>query len=166
MNSDKIVRFFENIIGERLQYICRTCDLLDIGFGDLVYKSNARGEEITVPTYALHVQCPFRITNANGIIIGSDDLFISLSEKKNDVDLSQKNVCILDCRLACYEHLIKNEIVNKVEINKHGDLNIYLSSCVISVFATSSTETESWRFFKTGKKGWHLVKNGIFFEIQ
>lgn len=166
MNSEEAIKSLNILIGKKVQSICRTCDLIDIGFGELVYKYNARGKEIVVPTYALHLQCPFRISNANGIITGSDDLFVSSSEIENAVDLSKKNVCVLDYQLARNESIIKNGIVNNIEISKYGDLNIYLSDYVISIFPASSTDGESWRFFRTGKEDKHLIRKGKSFEIQ
>ena len=49
------------LVGEKLRYIVRSCELIDFGFGELFRRKNSRGYEREVASYALHLLCPFRI---------------------------------------------------------------------------------------------------------
>lgn len=160
-----IQKELEVLVGKKIKYIYRSCDLIDIGFGELKHRQNASGKDVVVPTYALHIQCPFRISSVNGIITGSDDLFVSLSDPESVVDLSCKTVCVLDERLECIANKIKDEVVDRIVINEYGDLYLYFSDYSIAVFSANSMEMESWRFIELGNNGKHIIRTGIGFEI-
>lgn len=48
------------LIGQRINYIGRASNMLDIHFGENVVVTTRLGTK-TVGTYTLHVQCPWRI---------------------------------------------------------------------------------------------------------
>lgn len=64
---------FDVLIGLRLSIIRRAADMLVLHFGDIGAHSSGEG---TVGAYALHVQCPWRLDAATGIVTGRDDLWV------------------------------------------------------------------------------------------
>lgn len=160
-----VEKIFEVLKGKKLQYICRSCELVDMGFGALYERENHRGRKVTVATYTLHLFGPFRITNLTGTIVGSADLFIPSDNSNRVVDLDIKNSTMFDLRLEENKKLLKDEYVTDVTINDYGDIFIKLSNICISVFVAYSTDDESWRFFETGVNKEHLVRTGKKFEL-
>lgn len=67
------------LVGEKLRYIVRSCELIDFGFGELFRRKNSRGYEREVASYALHLLCPFRIAMEGRCLTGSEDLYKNAS---------------------------------------------------------------------------------------
>ncbi len=79
-----------NLIDKRLQYICRSCDLVDFGFGEVFQRKDYKGKERNCTEYALHVQCAFRISEEKNLLLGQDDLFICINGEYGCTDLTKK----------------------------------------------------------------------------
>lgn len=150
---------------KKLQYIKRSCDLIQIGFGDLIKIKTRKGEEHFIARYSLHIQCPFRITAKEKLILGYNDLFVSSNNITEAVDLNINSGTIFDLRLRENEYMFSNEYVVDVSINKLGDLTILLSNICLSVFVDSSTEYEQWRFFEARTNNEHIIATGNGLEI-
>lgn len=154
------------LVGKELQYIYRSCDLIEIGFGDLFRRKNSRGTELTVATYSLHVQCPFRISDETTILVGSNDLFTPSNNNDIAVDLAVQNSSLFDLKICELDKYLKGHCVTSVTINKFGDLEVQLSNIRITMLSTTSTDDELWRFFETNAGKAHLVATGSGFEFD
>lgn len=168
MNCEDVKKYLDVLVNQKIQYVRRSCDLVDIGFGDLITRKDLKGKEITTARYALHLQCPFRITNANAneIITGSDDLLSSNFNEYEIADLNLKGTSVFDCKVDKLNDEFNNEYVKSISVNEYGDLSICLSNISISTFCVDGSEYESWRFFEVNKGRTHLVKNGTGFELE
>ena len=165
MEFSRIAEYMQaSLTGKRLRYITRSCELVDLGLGDIITRRNRFGNDTKVATLSLHLQCPFRITRQSGILIGSDDLFVSSSSAGNVVDLGMQNTCVFDDKLELLHELFTDESVVRVSVNSCGDLSLQLTTLNISVFCTGSTENEMWRFFETGTDKPHIIRTGIGFD--
>lgn len=151
--------------GKRIQYINRCLNLIDIGFGDVHKKMDRNGKLRNVASYAIHIQCPFRISNRDKILTGSEDFYVSSSEG-NYIDLDDRGRSVFDDIIDQNSTLLKKETVINIEINKFGDLLVECQNICISVFVTGMNDCEAWRFFEIGKGEKHLVVSGKGFEFQ
>ncbi len=173
MINNDIKTFLNNLKNKKINYICRSCNLVDIGFGENIWGVDVRGNSRTVPEYAIHIQCPFRFKNEHRILLGSDDLYISNNEDCF-VDLGEKDTSLFDDKIEIMKSELVDQVVEDVVVNNIGDLEIVLANFSISVFVTCSDENEqeNYRILEfndancmkdTGK---HLVNysNGFSFE--
>ena len=107
MEFSRIADYMQaSLTGKRLRYITRSCELVDLGLGDIITRRNRFGNDTKVATLSLHLQCPFRITRQSGILIGSDDLFVSSSSAGNVVDLGEQ------CRRRGLTHSVRDSFYN------------------------------------------------------
>ncbi|WP_224771222.1 hypothetical protein [Metabacillus idriensis] len=67
------------IMGLKLQYAGRSSDLFWLGFGEIV-QIIRRGRAEETAEYALHIQCSWRITLDNKIVLASGDFYSPNSE--------------------------------------------------------------------------------------
>ncbi len=166
MEFNRVAEYIQaSLMGKRLRYIVRSCDLIDFGFGDTFIRKNRHGKNVEVAAFALHLQCPFRITRQDRILIGSDDLFFSSSSGDDNMDLRMKDTCILDDKLKLLQDLFSKESVTGVSMSPCGDIFLQLSTLNVSAFCTGSTGNEMWRFFETGTDKPHIICTGLGFEI-
>ncbi len=147
-----------NLKNQKMQYIKRSCDLVDIGFGDLLKRKNRKNEEVLVARYSLHIQCPFKILYNQKMLTEHTDLYVSSANVYETVDIGQKNCTLFDQRLQEYTNELSDEYVVDVSINQIGNITISLSNITIFVFIDSTTKEEQWRFFETGTNKEHLIR--------
>ena len=156
----------DELKGQKLSYLCRSCDLFDIGFGKSHERELLSGKKITTASYAIHVQCPFRITNQNNVIMSYDDMFVPLDDSIGTVDVGLKNTTLLDSKLRAFFSQYPNEYVLDVALGDYGDLTIFMSNICISLVVTRFDKDEAWRFFKPGSEEEHLVTTGRNFNFE
>lgn len=154
------------IIGLPLIAAGRACDLIWFGFGRRIkVKDIRRGGDREVAEYALHIQCPWRITDISKIVVGSYDKYIPNSKieysDEFDWDIQGANRCDEQLK-TLFELHTSNLIVKSVKVDNFGELKISFSdNYVLQVIPDTSTDVEMWRFFQNGVKKEHLVMTGI-----
>lgn len=181
MKKEKQTEILEKISilnNQRLNYVHRAGTMATLGFGEIVKNKvsskNDKGEviakEVYVSKYALHIDCSFRISHSNEIILTGNDIFrpnsklAELSSKENeefDWDMVGNNA--FDEITVSYFSDIKAELtVKSISVNEFGDLSIKLSNdFCLDIFVDVSEDEECWRLFEVGnsdKK--HLVVTG------
>lgn len=67
------------LVGLKLQYAGRASNLFWLGFGDIVQIVRRSRTEETAE-YALHIQCSWRITLGNKIVVASRDFYTPYSQ--------------------------------------------------------------------------------------
>lgn len=145
--------YLENNIWEG---VGRCSDMIWFSFGKDITIINHRNQVVKKTEYALHVQCSWRISKENTIILGNNDVYTLVDDlTEDDWDIIGNN--IFDIRIN--ETIIPLLPLNvlRVECSKVGDVKITLESgIVISIFVNSSEETEEWRFINN-ISGEHMV---------
>ena len=159
-----IKKILTSLKGKKLQYICRSCELIDIGFGDLISKKNHKNKEYKCASFSLHIQCPFRISVEDKILTGSDDLFVSNSNSQYSVDLSKKKSTLFDIKAEKIMVDFPEEYVDECKLDECVDLFLFLSNIKISLFVTGSENCEAWRFLNDDV--FHIVVSGNDIELQ
>ena len=148
------------LINQKFQYIGRTCEIIYLGFGDTFIRENSKGEKREIAKYSIHIQCPFRIYNKHGIILGTDDLYIPANNNEIHVDLDKQNSTNFDYFLEkINKQLLENEYVRNINIQINGDLFIIMQNFTFSLFI-ASFDHEAWRLFETNTEKEHLVISG------
>ena len=126
------------LTNKRLSKLGHAANMLWISFGQDIMVTDYRGKQKCVGEYALHIQCPWRITRKQDVLLSSRDM-ISLLE--NDSANSFESKCAYLC-----SYLKENtELVESVHMNCFGDITIQCTNIQIDSFVCTSGVCESWR---------------------
>ena len=154
---------FDVLIGLRLSIVRRAADMLVVHFGDI--RPSGGG---TVGSYALHVQCPWRLDGPHGIVTGRDDLwdYAGPGERPprwsydDGHSLQDKRFATLFARDEATRSWVNENdrlVVTAAEQSQRGDVKIELSEgYAIQVFPAGS-RGEAWRFFAPDSGDDHLI---------
>lgn len=156
--------------GETLRDIGRACDMLWLSFGKTIKTVNRKGKEVLKGTYAIHVQCSWRVVDQNtkDILFTSSDIYLPNSnlEMDSEFDWDIQGNNRFDEKVVQWKKDNKSIIVNKIVASDTGDLNIILNNRnTIEVFINKSVNKECWRFFECSTKKQHMVINGNGIEF-
>ena len=162
------------IKNQQFRYIGRAGNLAWLGFGEDVICKNYKGENRIKSRYALHIQCPFRITLREKKKLGSYDMYEPNSTINCSDDFkwneSGKNLYDEKASMITQELSLNDIRVVDVNSNEMGDLVIRLSNgWIIEAFTNSSSEMEEWRIFETGNLNKHftvMTKNDGTVEVE
>ena len=145
------------LVGERVNYIGRAANMLDLHFGEDVVVTTRR-ETRTVGTYILHVQCPWRIINVEkrGMYLGSMDFYAPSNQVKADknfryetFDWDVRGQNLFDEKAPRWFAGLEGVTVTEAKLYRFGDARIKLSNGDwIEIFATESADRECWRLFQ------------------
>ena len=122
-----------NIIkGQPLINIGRAADMAWIGFGKTIKVKNYKGIEELKSSFALHLQCPWRMVDTENkkILFTAYDMYLpnSSTEWTDDFDWDIQGINRYDEQAKKWFGNNKNIIVEEVELNELGDLKIILSN--------------------------------------
>lgn len=154
------------ITGLKLQYIGRSSDLFWLGFGEIV-QINRRGRTEETAEYTLHIQCSWRITLHNKIVVASRDVYVPNSEwdKLNDNfdwDIQGNNK--FDEQIKSFSENSGKLMVERIEAEDVGGIEVFLSDDYkLEAFPDSSGDVddcEHWRFFNRKENSRHFVVSG------
>ncbi|MCT2347612.1 hypothetical protein M4D71_26045 [Niallia taxi] len=164
--KEKIKSQLVRLVGLKLQYAGRTSNLFWLGIGDLV-KINRRGRIEETAEYALHIQCSWRITLGNKIIVASRDFYSPNSqwdEKNEDFNWDIKGNNRFDERINTFIKDYGQIEVLQVDSDEVGGLNVTLSgNYKLEVFPDSSEDDEQnehWRFYNRKENSPHFIVTG------
>lgn len=148
------------LMGTPLSNIGRAGNLFWLSFGEDVIVLDRNGCETIKGKYALNIQCSWRITDEDKIIVASRDIYLpktGLSDEGFEWDAPGSNR--FDERIYLIKKKIKSNIlVSQILADNLGGLKIYFGSgIVIELFPDDSLEEEFWRFIIFGKKSKHFV---------
>jgi len=170
-----IIIDIQNMIGQTVNSIGRVADMCWLNMGDLVETETIMGKR-TAGEFALHLQCPWRITLGKNIIICSSDIYLPTSDQDSDAwdfdwsnfqwDIQGNN--LFDEKAAQMFPNNSHISICHVNMNQYGDLTLLFTNKMrLECFVNDSTHTESWRFFKLGDSNEkHLVWMGTGMELQ
>ncbi|MDO7873853.1 hypothetical protein Q5H93_03845 [Hymenobacter sp. ASUV-10] len=158
------------LVGLMLTGSTRAADMECLKFGEQAIVDRS-GELYNIGEFALHLQCPWRITSSEKLLVGSSDLYEpadGISDADEDFDWEIIGNNLRDVRLQ--QLLIQSKIVEAVETDAYGGFSLFLSQdLVFSAFPSYSKNDEYheyWRLLdnREGPKP-HIVvgPNGVEF---
>jgi hypothetical protein len=161
MNPTTIQEILAPLIGLPLRCIGRAADLVWLHFGAFKELPGIRGGSRTAGEWALHVQCPWRITRPPTILVGSHDCYYESSgDEPYDWEAAGES------RFDRYAVSLNNEfeisppLVEAVDVDTIGGFCLRLANgYIFEVFPDESSNGhgEHWRFFQPGTLESHFV---------
>ncbi|MFP3668711.1 MULTISPECIES: hypothetical protein [Priestia] len=161
------------LIGLNLRYAGRASNLFWLGFGEMISVTR-RGKTEELAEYALDIQCSWRITKDNKILVGSRDFYsprTGWNEENDDFDWDVQGNNRFDERIEPFIENAKEHVtVERVEPDEVGGLKIFLSQgYLLEVFPDTSEDdeySEFWRFFNRRENSPHFVVTGNGIENE
>jgi hypothetical protein len=186
--KDEIEQHLGLLIGLPLSIARRAIDMLVLLFGTVrevesgINVGKRAGEKGTSSDFSLHIQCPWRLENSDGIVTGRGDLYFSAETGEYFDDLVDGDTCYefgknlqdkkigellqgLDPITHSYMNTTKLLVVEKVDADNFGGATIYLSGGYqLSMFPYSS-QTEHWRLLQGATNEKHFVVSDSHVEF-
>jgi hypothetical protein len=177
MTKDRVKRTLQVLIGLPLQDIGRAAGIVWVHFGKLREVPAYRGGMKNVGTYALHVQCAWRLTGSTGIVTGDRDMFLAAGDdpftddEAFDWSVPGSSRCDERLRIFFQHQEGSSLIVESVhQVDNIGSFQLILSkSYRLEIFPNDSLDgldNEYWRLFQPGTKQPHFVVTGKGVEIE
>lgn len=118
--------------------------------------------------YALHIQCSWRITKGNKILVASRDFYSPSSrwdEDNEDFDWDVQGNNLFDERIVSFMEDVKGHlIVERIDSDEVGGLKVFLSeNYVLEAFPDTSEDdeySEFWRFLNHRGDSPHFIVTG------
>lgn len=161
-----ISKKLEVLKGRRMWTAGRTMNLVWFHFSLPSLVESREGEEI-VSEYALHIQCSWRISSPQGIIVASGDRTYPRGDPYSDDEFDWTepgaNRCDEKLKWLFSSSLASYLIVTSVTSDALGGANIYFErKMALHIFPDDSVLNERWRFFQPQTNG----SLGIAVEIS
>lgn len=167
--ANTITEHLSPLVGLRLTIARRAADMRGFHFGPV-----RRIQRGTAGTYALHIQCPWRIEGPRGIITGRADLWKPAVRTRNfdwDAWDYEKGLNLQDKRvgrfMGGYDPATRSYVntadrlrVESVRGEECGGAVIGLSGGYRVVLFPAGGRGEDWRLFDTRKRTPHFVVEG------
>lgn len=171
MKEKAIGQYIDRIIGKPICSIGRASNMLWIGMGEIFTTINRKGMEVKKSTYALHVQCQWRIVNnkKKEILLAATDMYSPRKdvEFQEDFDWDIQGNNLFDEKSQEWLKGAMPIIINEYEINQWGDLVLFFSNHdKLQTFSLTSNDSECWRLFKPNSEEPHLVVYGSTIEFE
>lgn len=174
--AEQIASKLQPLMGLKLTIARRAADLRGFHFGEI-----RRVPKGTVGDYALHIQCPWRLEDGNGIITGRSDLWEPAEDTSNidwDIWDYDKNENLQDKLIADVlggydpdtRSFVNNGsylIVEDIFTDNYGGVILFLSGGYRLVIFPAGSEGEDWRLLTgPGSGGHHFVISGGKIESE
>lgn len=171
-----ITKALSSLNGEQLQTVMRAGSMADFGFGSFVEKEIRRFDDkkklvtkiVSVPRFSLHVDCHFRLSCGNEIILSRGDIFQPSITLLQDADFDFESFNWDVNGNNRYDEIVKKIFqtepssikIKKVTISSLGDIKLYFTNdFLMEISPDISGSEECWRFFETGSEE-HIVVSG------
>ena len=166
------MKMFENIkvrieeelkvlLGQPLIDLGRASNLLWLNFGEKVLILDRNNCERIHYKYGINIQCSWRITTEDRIVVASRDIYLPRTGLKNDenFDWEQKGNNKFDERIDEFKKEFKsNLVISRLSADQFGGLKIYFDSDInLEIFPDDSFQEEFWRFMVYEGKSKHFV---------
>ena len=160
----------KSLVGLPLGATSLAADIRAFQFGQIRSRGRA-----WVGQYAIHVQCPWRITFRNRLVVGSDDDY--LVDDMNDSREQSPMEGVLQSTLFV-ERLglglkglavgsdvlgggVANRIVKAISTDKTAGLTVRFTNGFLLEILPTSSSRENWRLFRPGSDDPHCVIVGV-----
>jgi hypothetical protein len=161
------------LVGQPLLLTRRAADMEMFHFGVRHIVRDSKGNESVIGTYALHVQCAWRIVGPLGIVTGRHDLYYPAGDPDRDepgFDWQVPGSNRRDARMASF--MIQWQaplVVVAVQADAVGSVYLTLSQgFALEVWPDDSLAGEHWRLLALSQAGpsRHFVVSGIGVDDQ
>jgi hypothetical protein len=152
--KEKINRTLEQLIGLELTRTTRAANMECLKFGQQLINDKVHGL-LNIGQFGIHLQCPWRITKGQEILIGSFDLYDQADQNaKYDPDFNwdRPDANLRDKKL---NELIRDNrlTVEKIVTDDFGGFEITFTANVkLMTFPANSLEYEYWRLLDNRPK--------------
>ena len=158
----KIEERLSKVLGQPFLSIGRAGNLLWLCFGENIVVRDRNGNEKTKSTYALNIQCAWRVIKENKIIVASGDFYLPKTGMSGDdaVEWDKIRVNRFDEKIdELKKAMVSEMIINGVLGDEIGGLCISFDSGIkLEIFPNDSLEDEFWRFIEfDGQNSEHFV---------
>ena len=135
----------------------RAANLISLQFGDRHAARSGRPRE--VGAYALHLQCPWRLSGTTGIITGSADVYVPRDDDVPESEVAdlRPGSMLVDVALKRWvaAHETKPLQVQVVRVDRCGGFTLVLEQdFALEIFPDASSPphviTEQWRLLQPG----------------
>ena len=160
MNTTTIHQALAPLVGHPLRTIGRAANMVWLHFGEMREVTTRDGGTKTVGDWAVHVQCPWRISKRGRIVIAYRDFYYSpVGDVLDDWDTagaSQFDSAAVSLRT---EFETDPPVVTSVQPEDVVGFSIYFSHDYrLDVFPDCSSDlSEYWRIFQPGDSSKHFV---------
>jgi hypothetical protein len=154
------------LVGKTVWRCTRAADMACFQFGAQGKVLTYKGETKEAGEYALHVECPWRFTRQDQVIVGKGDLYYPAEHIEEaeippsfnwDKDLNRQDRLLA----LLFENGKREFLVEEIRVKAAGSLSILLSDgLALDVFPADSLGDEHWRLFEPGKDKRHFVVTG------
>lgn len=139
--------------------------LLWVHFGDEVEIPNMRGGTRKVGAWALHIDCPWRITGLDGVVTGSGDYWeppvLGKDGRYEDFD-AYKDRTRFDIQIRKFVSEFRGSCVGNISVDSVGGFRLSIGRWnLLEVFPINSQDIECWRLFQPDNSTDHFVVTGI-----
>lgn len=144
----------------------RAANMLWLQLGPRVHAPTRRDPERITGQYALHLQCPWRISFNTGVVAGSSDLCVP-ADPDADVESfrwDRPGDAVVDAHLKRWinAHSKAPLVVTRIDVDRCGGFVLRLSQeFAVEVFPDASSEPhdirEQWRLIQPGVDAPHFV---------
>lgn len=147
----------------------RAATMLWLQLGERVSAPTSRDPERITGDYALHIQCPWRISGRDGIVTGAADMFApadpNLPEWEFDADRPGTSIADRELRRWIDSYAHRPLAVVGIEVDRCGGFVLKLSEgFAFEVFpdavGTDPEHGEHWRLLQPGRETRHFVMRG------
>jgi hypothetical protein len=151
----------------------RAVNMAMFDFGERHSSTNHKGQPIEHGRYALHIQCGWRFTQLDQIVVGSDDMYYPPDgsfefPKGLEWDTAMGNLHDVRMKAFMAEHENNPLTVNSIEVRRAGFVSIFFTDeYTLDIFPANSSSgyqynVEHWRFLN-GENS-HFVFTGADIE--
>ncbi len=166
MIKEQIEAELRVLIGQPLTDIVRAA-LQWFAFGLPHTIVTSQGFPLEVSSYALHVQCPWRIIVPYGIVVGSGDLSYAAGDDPYanlppwKIARHGENRCDERVRMFLYYTRHQPLVVEQVQADDVGGLKIcFNAGYILEIFPNDTLEEEYWRFCRPYTEERHFLVTG------
>lgn len=162
---DAIQRAAEALVGKPVWKCTRAADMACFQFGAHRQVTNSRGETVEVGEYALHLQCPWRITKGDQVVIAALDVYKpredNQADDSSDFDWDHEENLLEERAKSIFGNGMREYVVQRVEAGNGGALTMVLQGGLwFEIVPSDSTKGEHWRLFQPRTDNEHFVVTG------
>ncbi|MFD9791442.1 hypothetical protein ACFWXK_10885 [Streptomyces sp. NPDC059070] len=163
MTQDAVLTALHRLVGSPLRDVGRASDLAWFSFGEPRHVAGPDGSTRIVHEHALHLQCPFRLSDNTAVLMGSQDVYYPAdrpSSSDDPFDWDRQDANLLDHRIEEVRARIErdNPVVEHAQADPFGGFRLAMSGGLnLQVLPVTSFRREHWRYLRPYTDEEHFV---------
>jgi hypothetical protein len=169
---EEIEKVLSILVGQPFWKARRAVNMAMFDFGERHLSTNRKGQQIEYGEYVLHIQCDWRFTQLDQIVVGSDDMYYPPDgsfEFPQGLEWDTDMGNLHDVRMKSFmaEHEDMPLAVVSIEVRSAGFVSIFLTeNYVLDIFPANSSSgyqdhVEHWRFISGENNHFVFTGKGI-----